>query len=176
MNIPMTIHARQVLGDCERLLDAMPADMATVLWRPRWVGLVALLRAVGHVLEKVDGKADDTARKAIEAAWEGLRRSKPEPSIFWDFIDAERNNVLKAYEIGSGVNITVRPGTGWSNLATGESGSGPSGPATFEGFMRSGPFQGQDPLELCREAVRFWRAYLDTIDRQIAAGRAGPAV
>lgn len=50
----MTVHAREVLRDCERVLDVITADMPTELWRPRWAGLVALLRSVGHVLDKVD--------------------------------------------------------------------------------------------------------------------------
>ena len=35
--------------------------------------------------------------------------------------------------------------------------------------MGSGPFQGQDPLELCRDAIAFWHRYLDAIDVQVAA-------
>ncbi|HEV8662006.1 MAG TPA: hypothetical protein VGT06_02510 [Candidatus Methylomirabilis sp.] len=172
----MTLHAREVLRDCQRVLDHITGDMRTELWRPRWAGLVALLRAVGHVLKKVDGKTSDAAREVIESAWKDLGQSKPEPTIFWEFIEAERNNVLKAYEIGTGVNITVRPGTAWLNLATGETGSGPGGPTTFEAFMRSGPFEGRDPLELCREAIAFWQGYLDSIDRQVAARHTGQAV
>ena len=30
--------------------------------------------------------------------------------------------------------------------------------------MHEGPFKGRDPLELCREAITFWREYLDAID------------
>jgi hypothetical protein len=97
--------------------------------------------------------------------------SRPEPRIFWEFIEAERNNVLKAYEIGVGVNFTVRPGTAYLNLVTGQTSSSPSGPTTFDAFMRSGPFTGQDPLALCRDAIEFWRKYLDTIDGQITGYR-----
>jgi hypothetical protein len=174
----MTVHAREVLGDCQRLLDVITADMPTELWKPRWAGLVALLRAVGHVLKEVDGKTSDATRKVIESAWEKLNQSKPEPAIFWKFIEDERNNILKTYEIGTRVNITLRPGAGalWLNLATGETGSGLGGPTTFEAFMRSGPFQGQDPVELCREAIAFWHGYLDAIDRQVATRQTGPAV
>jgi len=172
----MTVHARKVLRDSEHVLDVMTADMPTELWRPRWAGLVAFLRAVGHVLDKVDGDASDPARKVIDSAWQQLRQSKPQPAIFWEFIEAERNNLLKAYEIGAGVNIIVRPGAAWLNFATGETGSGPGGPTTFEAFMRSGPFQGRDPLELCREAIAFWHGYLDSIDHEVAARQTGPAV
>ena len=79
--------------------------------------------------------------------------------IFWEFIEAERNNVLKAYESTVGVNITVRPGALWFDVKTGESGGDPPGPTTYEAFVRSGPFQGRDPIGLCVEAVKFWQEY-----------------
>ena len=172
----MTTQARYVLGDCERLLAAIGQDMPTDLWRPRWAGLVALLRAVGHVLKKVDRARSREARQVINEAWEELRRSKPAPKIFWQFVQAERNNVLKAYALSTGVNTSIRPGAGRINMAIGESGSAPSGPTTYNAFMRSGPFECQDPLQLCRDAIAFWHAYLDTIDQRIAERQSRPAV
>ena len=148
----MTVHAREVLRDCERLLDVIRPDMPTELWRPRWAGLVALLRAVGHVLRYVDGKESDAAGKVIRSRWDDLLKSKPEPTIFWEFIYRKRNNVVKTYAFGAGVNINITPG----------------GQTTFEAFMRSGPYQGRNPLELCREAIAFWHRYLDAIDEQVA--------
>ena len=35
---------------------------------------------------------------------------------------------------------------------------------TYDFVMRDGPYQGRDPRELCREAIDFWRRYLDDID------------
>ncbi len=163
----MTTQAREVLRDCERLLAAIGSDMPGELWRPRWAGLVALLRAVGHVLKEVDAARSPSTKQVVDAAWDELRQSKPEPKIFWQFIVAERNNVLKTYAFGVGVNTTVRPGT---------AGGSPGGPTTFEGFVRSGPFEGQDPLQLCREAIQFWNDYLNGIDRRIVERGAGPAV
>lgn len=78
----MTVHAREVLRDCQLLLEIIASDMPSELWRPRWAGLVALLRAVGHVLDKVDGNRTDSARNVIDSTWLQLCQSKPEPSIF----------------------------------------------------------------------------------------------
>ena len=164
----MTTTARLVLSDCEGVLASIKEDMRSELWRPRWAGLVALLRAVGHVLDKVDGAHSPEAGQVIADAWSDLKKSKPEPRIFWQFIEEERNNVLKTYEFGPAMNITIRPGTAHLNLATGDTYSSPSGPTTFDAFMRSGGFEGQDPLALCRDAIEFWRDHLDKIDRQIA--------
>ena len=129
---------------------------------------MTLLRVVGHVLDKVDAETSPNAQRAIAAAWDELSRSKPEPTIFWGFIDAERNNVVKAYEFGVALNITLRPGTGRLSLSTGDESWSPGPPATFEAFVRSGPFKGRDPLQLCREALDFWAKYLDDIDHRIA--------
>ncbi|MGH7221396.1 MAG: hypothetical protein ACREI1_13840 [Nitrospiraceae bacterium] len=167
----MTINAREVLGDCESLLADLTREPPNALWRPKWAGLVALLRAVGHVLDKIDGEGSPEARQVIDRAWEELRGRRPEPKIFWEFIEAERNNVLKAYAFGPRMNTTIRPGAAWLNLATGESGGSPNGPTTFDYFMRSGVFEGQDPRQLCREAIVFWAEYLETIDSEIAQRR-----
>ena len=171
----MTIKAREVLRDCGSLLAELTKDPPAELWRLRWAGLVTLLRAVGHVLHKIDGPSSPEARQVIGSAWEELKTSKPEPKILWEFIVSERNNVLKAYAFGPRIkNITVRPGPAWVNLATGESGGSPGGPTTFDRFMRSGAFEGHDPRQLCREAIAFWSDYLDTIDHK-AAERQRPA-
>ena len=164
----MTTTARYVLSDCERVLGSMKEEMPSELWRPGWAGLIALLRAVGHVLDKVDGAHSPEAKQVIKDAWNELKKSKPQPRIFWQFVEEERNSILKAYEFGPAMNITIRPGTAHVNLATGDTSSSPSGPTTFEAFMRSGSFEGQEPLTLCRDAIEFWRVYLDKIDRLIA--------
>lgn len=145
----MTLKAREVLSDCKSLLEDLYKEQRSDLWRPRWAGLVALLRSVGHVLDKVDGENSPEARDVVDSAWQELNRRTPEPKIFWDFIEEERNNILKLYAFGPRGNITIHPG----------------GPTTFEFFMRSGEFKGKDPLQLCGEAIEFWEEYLADIDQ-----------
>lgn len=106
-------------------------------------------------------------REAINHAWDKLKARKPDPKIFWDFIEAERNNVLKVYEFGPRIRTTLRTGTTWVNLTTGESGSTAGDPTTFDYFMRSGVFESKDPRQLCHEAIEFWSKYLDAIDKEI---------
>ena len=65
---------------------------------------------------------------------------------------------MHLYELSVAVNTIVRPGTVGSTPSS--EGRTPS----FEAFVRLGPFKGQDPLKLCREAVEFWRTYPDGID------------
>jgi hypothetical protein len=155
--------AREVLADCELALADFEAAGPTPYWRTRWAGLVALLRCVGHVLHKVDTEQSSDLKKAVATRWDALKNSKPEPRIYWEFIDEERNNILKAYEFGARMNTTVRPGTTHLSLS-GDSSQGPSGATTYESFIRSGTFGGRDAVEVCREAIAFWRTFLDSVE------------
>ena len=157
------LRAREVLADCELALADFEAAGPTPYWRTRWTGLVALLRSVGHVLHKVDAGQSGDMKKAIAAEWDRLSKSKPEPRIFWDFIEEERNNILKAYEFGARMNTTVRPGAAHLSFS-GESSEGPSGPTTYESFIRSGTFAERDALEVCRSAIAFWRDFLNKVE------------
>lgn len=95
-----TLRARLVLEDAyeaarrlsERLDKGEP-------WQIEWVATVALLRAVGHVLHKVDARRSADSREAVAAAY-ARWKTEPEHAIFRDFIENERNNVLKRYRLG----------------------------------------------------------------------------
>ena len=161
----MTTRAREALADCEHALADFAASANTPFQRPRWVARMTLLRTVSLVLWAVDRpRAAPDVQRRIDDAWARLKATKPEPRIFHDFIDDERFKVVHLYEIRSAVNITLRPGAVWWNARTGETGSEPSGPTTFDFVMREGYFTGRDPLDLAREAITFWRDYLDAID------------
>jgi hypothetical protein len=142
------MRAREVLLDCERGLADFEAAGLTPYWRTRWIAVVALLRSVGHVLEKTDKKQSPGLEKAINQAWNALKKTRPEPRIFWEFIREERNNVLKVYEIGARLNITITPG----------------GPTGYNSFIRSGIYGGRDAVAVCREAIAFWGKHLDDIE------------
>jgi hypothetical protein len=168
------MRARDVLDDCklalhdfEEALHDFEEARPTPFWRTRWVGLVALLRSVGHVLEKVDGAQNDQWKNAVKDAWDRVNRTKPDdPKILWAFIDEERNNILKAYQMGARLNTTFRPGP----LVLGFSDSTvrqilqKTGPTTHEPVMRSGSYGGSDALALCREAIAFWEKYLSEVE------------
>ena len=74
---------------------------------------------------------------------------------------------MHLYEIRSAVNVTIRPGAdrlSFGPVVAGAANGFGYTPTTHDFFMRDGPFKGRDPLELCREAITFWRGYLDAID------------
>ncbi len=149
----MTKRARWVLDDCKFALRALREDPRKE-WRPLWVMTVALLRAVGHVLA---ARVEDPAMQAaIQAEWESLKQSKPKPKIFWEFIEQERNLVLKEYVSDAATNVTIHVGSGR--------------PATYEYVMKDGPYAGQDARDVVAEAITWWEQYLDRIDQRAKRG------
>jgi hypothetical protein len=163
----MTQYARVVIQDCKAARDELKAGATGHVFRSRWVAAVTLLRAVGHVLEKVDSKRDSAMAAAIREAHARLKSSKPEPRVFWEFIDAERNNVLKAYRFGAKESVTVRPGTGHIAMY-GRRFSGLSGPTTYDQFLDGGPFAGKAPDAAVAAAIEWWESYLADIDADAA--------
>lgn len=92
----MTTAARQVLADCEVALEMLENEEDLRRWRIQWAGALALVRAVGHVLKKVDGQNPELS-SSIDTQYKDWRSNRTENAIFWDFIEKERNNILKEY-------------------------------------------------------------------------------
>ena len=165
----MTAHARLALADCKCALADFINGANTQFQRSRWVALVTLLRTVGHVLDKVDyPDAPPEIQQRIKKAWEELKATEPEPRIFHEFIEAERNLVIKMYEIRVRANITFKPGPAhllidWQPVQLGGIGGAPT---TIEAKMLGGTFKGRDLVELVREAITFWRDFLNKIDSE----------
>ena len=89
----MTAAARWVLDDCKAALEMLEEERGEQRWRVLWIGAVALLRAVGHVLQKVDGKNPDQ-RDVIDAAYRSWTSGQSRHAVFREFIEEERNNML----------------------------------------------------------------------------------
>ena len=106
----MTTRARLVLDDCRLALQLLENETDLRKWRLHWVAAIALIRAVGHVLDKVDGKSS-AVRTASRAAYKPWTGDAPEHEIFREFIERERNTILKEYDFnlhpGDEVEIAV---------------------------------------------------------------------
>ncbi len=171
----MTNAARVVLQDCQRVLSRHSRELSGEDFRVSWVSVVALLRAVGHVLHKVDRLQSPRLAAAIDAKWTQLKRTKPAPAIYWKLIEEERNNVLKLYRFGvtRGLNLDGPELDGRSTYVTvdyvSSRGGTESQPASFS-FISSGEFAGRDEREIAREACAWWQATLDEIDAAAQQG------
>ena len=167
----MTIAARQALNDCREAVDLLVDGVQGSEWRIRWVLAIVLLRVVGHVLDKVDGYQSPRYRSAIDSWWTNMKQAKPEPIIFWCFIDEERNSVLKEYRICAGQGVSIRVPTLHLDIKTGQEWSDPDPPLSpvYNYTITSGPFKGKDPRVILREAIEWWACQLDFIDKTVSA-------
>ena len=170
----MTRMAREVLKDCEIALEMLETEKELRQWRIIWAGSVALIRAVGHVLHKVDG-ADGTV-KDIANEFFGRWKTAEEHEIFREFIEHERNNLLKEYrsdvhpleDVPVAIQATLAPLAGGPHL---------SAPFVFdlnENLFRpmvEGPWEGTDSRELYGDAISWWRSQLDEIDVAVVRRR-----
>lgn len=141
--------ARVVLEDCRWALAELRADPPGRAWRIRWFGALAMLRAVGHVLERIDKKSSPEMKEAISDWWNNLKSTKPYPAVFWEFIDRERDAILKEYKYRAAQNTTVHLGTG---------------SITYTYDIHDGPFDGQDPRDVVQQAIEWWEQQLAGIE------------
>ena len=171
----MTAKGHLVLEDAERAVKNHTSELRGAELRISWVSIVTLLRAVGHVLVKVDkedGSCDDALKKSIEDNWKNTMSEKP--PIFTEFIDSERNGVIKLYEFGF-KRYTEIEGPQLKDGKTrifldqvGSRGGGISTPneAVQHSFIDKGPFAGRDESEVAAEAILWWKNQLASIERE----------
>ncbi len=122
--------------------------------RVLWVAAVALARAVGHVLQKIDGKQSTALNKAVEAAYASWKADRSANSIFWGFIEEERNQVLKQYEIGFFAGPVKVVGDGEM--------------FTLDDHLfcpiQVGEFAGEDCRDILAYAIEWWKRQLAEIE------------
>ena len=142
------LKAEKVLADCKKAVELMEAEENPDSFRVLWVACLALLRSVGHVLKKVDGKSSPEMGQLIAKHYDYLQSQKSSPNIFWDFIEVERNILLKEYEIGFlAGDIAVATEPNGETFIIGDHLFCP---------MVTGPFEGMDCRDLINEAIEWW--------------------
>jgi hypothetical protein len=165
-----TSAARRVVADCHVALQLLEEEQDSQRWRVHWAAAVALIRAVGHVLDKVDG-IDPKTKKASKMAFKRWR-DDPDCEIFRSFIEFERNNILKEYRFGPhptdevelALSVPLRhPETGEAFHETevysiGENIYKPM----LEGFR-----EGDDARDVLAETLEWWSRELDAIDATV---------
>lgn len=159
----MTERARLVLMDAEYAWNRLERSDDRTEVRVLWFTAVALLRAVGHVLEKVDGASDSAIAEAVKFSWQKWHEHPLSYPLFHEFIEEERNVLLKEYAH----RYEDEPG---SLYADGEAIA--LGDLLFTPLTH-GRFAGEDGRDIIREAIDWWSAGLDAIDGRAAAIRIG---
>src|SRR5262245_56620383 len=163
-----SLRAREVFDDCKVAIAALEQCGFGPEWRRRWVTVVALLRAVGHVLQKVDAKGGGRLSEIIWQDWDSLKKTKPEPAIFWSFIEDARNNVLKEYRFGgvhaTGFNVdSVSVGLSDGRTVTITPDAVCSGDVHMHVFDE-GPFFGRNQIDVAKEALAWWHSRLARVE------------
>jgi len=152
----MKLTARTILSDCKNAQAVLEDESDTVRFRLFWVAGVVLLRAVGHVLHKVDRDRSPAIKLQIDQAYEKWKGDRETNAIFWEFIDDERNRMLKEYEIGflSGpINVLVQP-------------SGEIATLDHNLFcpIADGRYSGEDSRDVMAEGIAWWEKQLSAIE------------
>lgn len=144
-----TLKGWEPFWDCVGILfqfqnsDVADGDEELPEWRLYWVAGIALLRTIGHVLAKVDAGTSAEHSQAIGDLWRRFNSEREDSWIFWEFIEKERNNLLKTYSFGA-------------QLA-----------ADVDGYYVSFA-DGQDAFQLFRQAVYWWRHQLMELEEDLS--------
>jgi hypothetical protein len=157
----MSLTARTVLSDCKNAHVLLEDELDKIRFRLFWVAGVALLRAVGHVLQKVDGERSPAIKLQIQRAYSEWKSEKEANAIFWEFIEDERNNILKEYAIGflSGpVEVLAQPNG--EIVLLDENLFCP---------IAEGRYAGEDGRDVMADAIAWWERQLDAIESVHAA-------
>ena len=167
----MTTAAREVLYDCETALEMLEEVEDLRRWRVLWAGAVALLRAVGHVLKKVDGK-DPQIRRVVDQRFQNWKTERKANAVFWDFIEKERNNILKEYHFNVSSDEEILLVVQSNSLALGVDEKDQTGELFKLGENLYRPIvdgygEGEDARDIYREALNWWHGELVAIEEML---------
>lgn len=96
----MQLAARKVLEDVISTHEMLEHETDPQRFRILWIAAISLCRSVGQVLDKIDGKTSSSWSNRIRSQWKEIQSNVDRNLIFHEFIEKERNLILKEYEIG----------------------------------------------------------------------------
>lgn len=159
--------ARLVLQDVVYVRHILEDETRKVEWRLNWILVVVLLRTVGHVLNNVDGGASSEVKRLAKLLHSKWKENDPEHAIFRDFIERERNSIIKEYSF----TMTDGPVPLMAVLQREDGFDIVRQVLLEENIYRpigDGPYAGEDGRTLVDDAIEWWRLQLDFIDRAMA--------
>jgi hypothetical protein len=154
-----------VLCRCQYFAEKLREDPSGVAWEAEFGAALALLRSVGRVM-------DTTKTKQW---WLGLKANREANALFWEFIDNERNLILKEAQLRAGQSVTVfiqgvsatgRAANEVPVLAPDKARVPRASVHSYK--MNDGKFVGRDPRDLIDEAIAWWKVELSKIDASSA--------
>jgi hypothetical protein len=160
---------RQILDDCRLALEMLEVEKDVRKWRIHWAGAVALLRAVGHVMED-ECKSDANLKKANNALFNKWKTKPSEDEIFNEFIKRERDFILKEYqfnlypldEVQIAVKTTLRPLSGGPDVEIRD--VLPIGENIYRPLLDSYR-EGDDARDVYGEAIEWWEKQIHILER-----------
>ena len=154
--------ARLVLNDAIYIRNKLETKESTIEWRLNWVLVIVLLRTVGHVLVKIDGEAHQGVKREARRLFDQWKAA-PEHSIFREFIELERNTILKEYA----TTMTHGPVPIVAHLQRHDGFDYVRQFVIEENLYRpmgAGKYAGEDGREILDEAISWWAKQLAEID------------
>ena len=140
-------------------------------WTVLWAGAMAVLRTVGHVLRSVDG-ASPAVPDRIEAANLRWKAERLHNAVFWEFIEQERNNVLKEYRLNledsAEVAVVVVEDAATSRSASMTEETPFAVDENMFRPVKDGFAAGADARDVYRDAVAWWNAELSRIETEVS--------
>jgi hypothetical protein len=97
--------------DCKYGIDRLKRGNPTYsAWKIEWAGICALLKTSVHLMREKDARSclPEHLKSELRRAWNELRKHKERYPLFWEFIDRERNNIIKEYEF-SAYEVIIKP-------------------------------------------------------------------
>ena len=155
------LKARLVWKDLKLAHQLLEQETDPDRFRIFLVAALALVRAIGHVLKNADGQAQ--LKPAVESAYKQWKDEPEKHKIFWEFIEQERNRVLKEYELNFDSNPVVAVFAGKSKELVDLSTLSDN----FYCPIAEGPFAGDDIRDVLEDAITWWDAELTQIERSV---------
>lgn len=156
----MTAAARRVLADCRLVLSMLEEETDPHKFRVLWAAALVLIRTVGDVLIRIDGRGR-FPRPFVKERSKSWLNGALENAIFKDFIKHERDQIVHEYcsdlDLREKVPITVIDGRA-AYFLHGAQGSGTSF-ETDENIFRpiaTGAWAGEDGRDVSLESIEWW--------------------
>jgi hypothetical protein len=164
--------SREVFEDCKVARDCFIQAVERGDYQQAkimWFSCITLLRAIGHVLHKVDAKFFNSELKIeLDRHFQCWKSSDP---IFKDFIEKERNLILKEYDATVEIKeceevVDLISSDGFRLFSS--DGFQLKARTTLKSLVKAkGYCEGESPISILNEAIEWWDENLVLFESKI---------